>query len=368
MDRFQHITSPTLFLDEQICKNNIKNLVQKAQKHNLGFRPHLKTPQSQEVASWLRAYGVDKVTVSSLQMAAYFAADGWQDITVAFPLNIRALPVINQFKASIKLNLLIENTEGLEALEQSLTRAVDIWIKINIGNDRTGLSPDHMDRIAALHAKARKASKVRLIGFLGHAGQSYAARHYEGIAEAHRYSLSIMARLKSAFPDMQVSVGDTPTVSVMDDFPNIDEIRPGNFFFYDLMQLGISSCSEKDIAVAMACPVVSKHPSRGELVVYGGAIHFSKDHLLMDDGTPYYGLVVHRGHSSWEIAHPKAYIKALSQEHGIVKAPAALMQRVAIGDIIECFPVHSCLTANLMKQYSTIDGRQISMMPTLYKT
>ena len=365
MDRFQHITSPTLFLDEQICKNNIKNLVEKAQKHNLVFRPHLKTPQSHEVASWLKAYGVDKVTVSSLQMAAYFAADGWQDITVAFPLNIRALSLVNQLNANIKLNLLIENIEGLAALEKSLHQAADVWIKINIGNDRTGLSPDDMDLIADLHAKAQKASKVNLIGFLGHAGQSYAARGKKDIEQAHRYSLSIMAMLKSAFPNMQISVGDTPTTSVMDDFPNVDEIRPGNFFFYDLMQLGIGSCEEKDVAVAMACPVVSRQLSRGELVIYGGAVHFSKDHLLMDDGTPYYGLVVHRNTSHWAITHPQAYLKALSQEHGIIKAPSALLKEIAIGDIVEIMPVHSCLTANLMKQYSTIDGRYIKMMPTL---
>jgi len=33
----------------------------------------------------------------------------------------------------------------------------------------------------------------------------------------------------------------------------VDEIRPGNFVFYDLMQYRIGSCSVGQIAVAMAC-------------------------------------------------------------------------------------------------------------------
>lgn len=38
----------------------------------------------------------------------------------------------------------------------------------------------------------------------------------------------------------------------------------------------IGSCSADDIVVAVVCPVVAKHEERGEMVIYGGAVHFFK--------------------------------------------------------------------------------------------
>ena len=64
-------------------------------------------------------------------------------------------------------------------------------------------------------------------------------------------------KLKTIF-----SIGDTPAMSVVDNFDVIDEIRPGNFVFYDVMQQNIGFCYFEDIAVALAVQVVAKHPER----------------------------------------------------------------------------------------------------------
>ena len=45
----------------------------------------------------------------------------------------------------------------------------------------------------------------------------------------------------------------------------------------------------------------------------------------------------------------EVYIKKLSQEHGIINAPNKFVSSVKIGDLLYIIPVHSCLTANLMK-------------------
>ena len=83
----------------------------------------------------------------------------------------------------------------------------------------------------------------------------------------------------SQFPDLITSYGDTPSCSLADNFEGFDEIRPGNFVYYDVMQYHIGSCSLDEIAVAVACPVVAIHPERNEVVIYGGAVHFSKEFI-----------------------------------------------------------------------------------------
>lgn len=47
---------------------------------------------------------------------------------------------------------------------------------------------------------------------------------------------------------------------------------------------------------------------------------------------------------------------------GIVYLPADSVNDYKPGDIIKILPVHSCTTANLMKEYLTVDGRKIKMM------
>ena len=78
-------------------------MAEKARQSKVTFRPHFKTHQSIEIGSWFRDEGVQKITVSSVDMAEYFASDGWNDITIAFPLNIRQLPQIQELAGRINL-------------------------------------------------------------------------------------------------------------------------------------------------------------------------------------------------------------------------------------------------------------------------
>ena len=91
-----NIIKPTLLVDKEKCILNIQRMAGKANKHNLFFRPHFKTHQSAKIGSWFKAEGVKAITVSSVTMADYFARHGWTVITIAFPVNILELVIINQ--------------------------------------------------------------------------------------------------------------------------------------------------------------------------------------------------------------------------------------------------------------------------------
>jgi len=51
---------------------------------------------------------------------------------------------------------------------------------------------------------------------------------------------------------------------------------------------------------------------------------------------------------------------SLSQEHGIIKANAELIEKTKIGDFLEIIPVHSCMTADLNASYFTRDQKRIA--------
>jgi D-serine deaminase-like pyridoxal phosphate-dependent protein len=365
-DLLHSIIEPTLLLDEARCRRNIERMAQKAKANQIPLRPHFKTHQSHTVGDWFRDYGIDRIAASSLRMAHYFAEDGWRDITNAFPTNIREISRINEVASKTQLNLLVEDLGTVQFLEKELHQEVGIFIKADTGYHRTGLGPEDFDLVDQLLAFTGQASKLELKGFLAHAGHSYGAHGHEDIARVHHSSLDTFQlfhdRYDSQYPELTYSAGDTPTCSAMDTFPGLSEMRPGNFVFYDLSQWDIGSCELEDIAVAMACPVVAKHPARNEIVVYGGGVHFSKDRRPHPNGPVYYGMLVNWENGNW-VTHPEnAYLKSLSQEHGIVAADPSLLEKTKVGDILCFLPIHSCMTADLMKRYWTLDGKRLDMM------
>ncbi len=337
------IIKPTLFIDEKKCRENINNMFSKVKTNKLEFRPHFKTHQSLEIGSWFKEVGVTKITVSSLSMAEYFSTQ-WNDITIAFPTNILEIETINTLAKKITLNLSIENEESILFLNDNLKYKVNIFLKIDVGYHHTGIDPKNSDLINTILDNIDTDPFLNFIGFLGHAGHTYQCRTHKAIKEEHAKSLDIMAKLKdkyaTRYPNLIISLGDTPSCSVADNFSGVDEIRPGNFVFYDLTQNLIGSNSISQIAVAVACPIVAIHKERSEIVVYGGGVHFSKDRLEDKEGLVF-GRVVKKEKNAWGDLIPDTYVKSLSQEHGIISVPKNDMYKYKIGDYLMILPVHS---------------------------
>ncbi|MBN8571155.1 MAG: alanine racemase [Ignavibacteria bacterium] len=361
-----NITVPTLLVDKDKCYANIKFMSEKAAKNNLIFRPHFKTHQSLEIANWYREFGIDKITVSSLRMAEYFVSDGWSDITVAFPVNVLEIDRINFLAEKVTLNLLITSHEVVTILNEKLKSKVNFFIKIDTGTHRTGIDAKNKNEISEILSESKKSDKLIFKGFLAHSGHTYKANSAEDIRKIHNEELRILNELKADYikdyPGIINSVGDTPACSLLDNFEGMDEIRPGNFAFYDLQQWKIGSCALDKIAVAMACPVVSKNNERKEILIYGGGIHFSKEVSALEDGTPYFGYVVKLNEKGWDLPDKKSYIRALSQEHGLIKASYDFYNEIKIGDVVGVLPIHSCMTADCMKKIYTLEGEEINMM------
>jgi D-serine deaminase-like pyridoxal phosphate-dependent protein len=128
------------------------------------------------------------------------------------------------------------------------------------------------------------------------------------------------------------------------------------------MQYALGSCRLVDIAVALVCPVVAMHSERQEAVIYGGAVHLSKEQTLLPSGPdPVFGLAVGWDGTNWDTDQVLGTVRSLSQEHGIISVTQA-GSTLKPGDLLAILPVHSCLTAHLMRKYRTLDGEWIETM------
>lgn len=372
---YDSIERPTLLLDVTRARRNITRMAEKARRNQLRFRPHFKTHQSAAVGEWFLEAGVTAATVSSLEMAHYFAEHGWNDLTVAFPANLRQIHLINALAQRVHLQLLVEHPVAAQFLAAHLTAPAGIWIEVDAGYARSGLRWNDRAQLTALARTLADCPTLSLRGLLTHAGNTYAARSPAELATAYQ---STVDRLNDArnwlatqgFGGLEISIGDTPACSVLDDLGAVDEIRPGNFVFYDWMQVEIGACHADDIATVVACPVVSIHPERNDLILYGGAVHLSKESLLSRKGQLTFGAVVLLTEQGWSAPLEDVWVRSISQEHGVVHAEGAafatLLHAAKVGGLLGVLPVHSCLTADLFKQYRTLEGQTLTMAPIPY--
>lgn len=357
------ISKPTLLLNKEQCMANIMQMFDKAKRSNTHFRPHFKTHNSAFIGNWFRKLGIHSITVSSVSMARFFSAYGWRDITIAFPVNLLEMTQISELSSEVNLNIQADSFNLLPQLENGLSFPVGFYIEIDTGHHRTGVMWKDLALIDRMMDFLSTSNRLKFKGFLTHSGHTYHADTQEEILDIYKDTVMKMQYLKEryreAWPELTISIGDTPSCSLAEDFSGVDEIRPGNFVFYDLMQYSLGACSLEQVAVALACPVVAKSLQRNELTIYGGAIHFSKDFLFKSSGERIYGYIVRLGNKEWSRPVPGAYLSNLSQEHGIIRAPREFVEETKPGDILCILPVHSCLTANLMKGYLTLDGEMI---------
>lgn len=351
------IQTPAFLVDRATVQRNCDRMRLKAQTSGVAFRPHVKTHKAVEIGRMQHGGHVGPITVSTLAEAEFFAHDGFRDITYAVPvaLSREKLDRAAQLASRIeRLSLLIDSERALHALEQ-FDFTFDVFLKVDCGYHRAGVDPNDPDSVRLAIAMAR-SDNVHFQGLLTHAGHSYNARDAEEIRRVAAEESGSLTRFRALLAaeglgDIPRSIGSTPTASIVDRFSECDEVRPGNYVFFDAFQATIGSCALQDCAVSVLATVIGSYPERGAIVVDAGALALSKDrgpdHIQPDFG---YGIVCDLD------LHPLPMrITALSQEHGKI----AVQSHVPVGTRLRIIPNHSCLTAAMYDRYHVLDRGKV---------
>ena len=327
----------------------------KALASGVVFRPHVKTHKVPEIGRMQHGGGIGPITVSTLAEAEAFARDGFRDITYAMPISPDKLPRAAALASRIdRLNILIDSEVALQAVEASEHR-FDVFLKVDCGYHRAGVDPDNPDS-ARLAIAMGRSERLQFQGLLTHAGHSYHARDVEEVRRVAAQESGSLARFRALLAaeglgDTIRSIGSTPTLSVVDRFSECDEVRPGNYVFYDAFQATIGSCSFDDCAVSVLTTVVGSYPERSAIIIDAGALALSKDlgpsHVDPDFG---FGVVC-----DLELRPQPMRIIALSQEHGKVEVHS----HVPVGTRLRIVPNHSCLTSAMYDTYHVLDRGKV---------
>jgi len=336
-----------------------------AKRNNVRLRPHIKTHKSVEVGK-IQTEGQDgAITVSTLEEARAFARGGFTDITYAVPIERgKFSEAIEILRTDVKLNLLTDDAATVTALDEAAGKAdvrFDVFVKIDCGTHRVGVEP-HTKEAVEIPRFISDAKNLNFAGILTHAGHSYNAQSKDEILTVARHERDSMIELAERLRNQSievptVSIGSTPTMSVVDHLDGIDEIRPGNYIFFDAFQATLGSCSFEDTALTVLAAVIHKDHTRRRIVTDAGAIALSKDRgpVGLDPGCGYGHVLDIDGNETG------MRVTGLSQEHGEIEAgESKFFESLNVGDRVRILANHSCLTAAQHSHYNVIeDGRVV---------
>lgn len=358
--RLSEVPTPAFLVDRTRFRANSDAMRAKAAGSGVGFRPHVKTHKTLEGARIQLGAERGPITVSTLAEAEFYAGAGFDDITYAVPIDPGKLDRAAALAQRIRLHLLLDHPAGLAGMEEfAATHSVrfSVFLKIDSGARRSGVDP--LDPASVAFARRLTESRgVELKGLLTHAGHSYAARSREEIERVAIEEASILTSFRAQVGDATLvrSIGATPTASVVATIPDADEVRPGNYVFYDAFQVAIGSCTLDACAASVLATVVSIYPDQNKVVVDAGALALSKDagpvHIDPEFG---YGLVC-----DLDLRPLGMKIVSISQEHGQIRGNAPIdFEAIAIGTKLRIVPNHSCLTAAQFDRYWIVEGGRV---------
>jgi len=265
-------------------------------------------------------------------------------------------------RGGVQLNLLTDNAETAKLLDEAAGQAglrFDVFVKIDCGTHRVGVET-HTAEAVDIPRQLSDGKNLHFAGILTHAGHSYDVKTVDEIKAVARHERDIMvehaARLRGLGIDVPaVSIGSTPTINHIDHLEGIDEVRPGNYIFFDNYQATLGSCGFDDCALTVLAAVVHRDASRRKIVIDAGGIALSKDRGPVGlDPKCGYGRVL-----DLEGKDTGMRLSSLSQEHGVIEAAEDAFDRFKVGDRIRVLANHSCMTAAQHTHYNIIENGEI---------
>ena len=356
--------TPSLLLDLDRVRTNATRIRNIADLNGVRLRPHVKTHKCIEVARIQTAGHDGAITVLTLAEARVFAKHGFSDITYAVPIERGKFDeAIDIVRGGVKLNLLNDDVETAKQLNDAAGRACvkfDVFVKIDCGTHRVGVEP-HTREAVDIPRQLSDAANLNFAGILTHAGHSYDVKTVDEIKAVARHERDVMVELATRLRSMSidvptVSIGSTPTINHIDHLDGIDEVRPGNYIFFDGYQATLGSCSFDDCGLTVLAAVVHRDASRRKIVIDAGGIAMSKDRgpVGLDPACGYGHVLDLDGNETG------MRVTSLSQEHGVIQADnEATFKRFKVGDRLRILANHSCMTAAQHSHYNVLAGGKI---------
>jgi D-serine deaminase-like pyridoxal phosphate-dependent protein len=349
----EDLPTPAVLVDVDVVSRNLERMAKAARAAGVKLRPHAKTHKVPQVGRMQIAAGAAGLALAKTSEAEVFAAAGFDDIFLAYPVVGKGKPErLLALSGKIRLAVGVDSVEGALALGApfaSAGRRIEVLLKVDLGTRRVGVLPEAAPEMAV---RLAGIPGIAMRGLFAHAGHGYAEATRSGVEAVGKREGETLAAVADAVRAAGVSVsedsvGTTPTARSAMSAAGVTECRPGNFVYHDASQVSLGTCSLEDCAMTVVATVVSV-PDSSRAVIDAGSKTLSSDPLRPKPGG--HGFLLGRA----------SRVSRLSEEHGVIETAPG--ERFTVGERVRVLPNHACVVSNLHERVHAVrDGRVVEV-------
>lgn len=341
------LDTPALVVYLDRVKKNIVTLVQSIDDP-ARLRPHIKTHKSPEVSRLLMEAGIKKFKCATIAEAEMLAGIEAPDVLLAYqPVGPKAkrLLALSQKYTNTKFSCLVDNDHSASELSEifvSQGLTIDVYIDLNVGMNRTGISPSDA---FSLFQRCQQLKGINIIGLHAYDGhirdKDFSLRTKrcdESFATVEALQKKI---LQSENKKLIIVAGGSPTFSVHAKRKEI-ECSPGTFAYWD-KGYGDLLTEQHFIPAALIVTRIISIPAPGTICIDLGHKSIASENSLPERvsflNTPNLKPVGH------------------SEEHMILHVEDD--SRYQVGDLLYGLPYHVCPTVALHDQSAIVENHLV---------
>lgn len=339
------LPSPSLLILWDRVEENLRRMLALAGGPDR-LRPHIKTHKLPQIVARQVELGITKCKCATIAEAEMAAAAGATDVLLAGNLTGPNIPRFLALQAGfpqVKFAALADDAQALADLSQAAAAAgqsVEILIDLDLGQQRTGISPDKAEPLYRQLCTLPGLRPGGLHAYDGHLTQTSLQERtaacdlaFQGVETLHR------TLTNAGLPVPRIVAGGTPTFPIHARRPGV-ECSPGTCVLWDA---GYHT-KLPDLDFLPAAILLTRVISRP-----------GENRLCLDLG--------HKAVAS-EMPHPRVVFPALpeanavvhSEEHLVVETPRAA--DFPVGTVFYGIPWHVCPTVALHSAVIPVHGGQ----------
>ncbi len=337
------IDSPALVIYKERIQQNILLLKGMVNDDVTLLRPHVKTNKISEVCSMMMEAGITKFKCATIAEAEMLAILKAPDVLLSYqPVGPKAdrLATLVEKYPSTHFSCVIDNIHAAEYLSTVFAAKkilLNVFIDVNTGMNRTGISPAHAPQLFEAVELLPAIKVIGLHAYDGHIKDTDVAQRKHNVDAAFSKVLIVAATIEAITKQpLKIVAGGSPTFPVYAERSDV-ECSPGTFVFWDWGY---------------------KHAMPDEPFEYA-ALVITRVISIIDEHT----ITTDLGHKSVAAENPFPRVHFLnapevtpisqSEEHLVAKVPDSSLFKT--GDVLYGVPVHICPTVALYERAVVIE-------------
>jgi len=323
-------------------ERNIQEMSALCESNGKKLCPMIKTHKSSELAKMQAQYGATSFLVGTVTEAEQLVKSGQQEIVFAYPIAAKEnITRVIKLAQRAHITLSFDGVHAAVKFEEQLRQEhmiLDYLIIIDCGLHRFGVLPE---KVVELAQQLKRMDHLNFRGIATHPGQVYGASNKAELEAVEKEEIHALEEAKYRLNQEKIEVeivatGSTPTVEAIAKNQTITTVRPGNYIFYDAIQIALHVVPWQRCSLTVLATIISQ-PTTDVFMIDAGTKCFG-----LDKGAHSVALL-----SGYGIVkdHPELIVESLSEEVGKLRITGSTTLKV--GEKIEIIPNHACSSANM---------------------